>query len=121
MANVSNVNRQATARTLESALETLKDVAGLVLQTHRAYESAARGGRGLRQDEVASTAGTNQTAISNLEQGKSIPPDPTLSQILAACGLNMAAGEGGHALLQVLRVVRDEQANIKKIAKQKPA
>ncbi len=121
MANVSNVNRQATARALASALETLKDVAGLVVQTHRAYESASRNGQGLTQDAVATQANCSQPTISNLEQGKTVPCDPMLSDILAACGLNMSAGHGGAGLLALLQLVRDHQNEINLTQDEQPS
>ena len=112
MADVGNVNRQATARALASAFDTVKAVTGLVIQTHRLYESPSRMGKGLTQDELANQADCSQTLISNLEQGKSFPGDETLLKILKICGFNMESGHGGHALFALLRVIRDEQVGI---------
>jgi transcriptional regulator with XRE-family HTH domain len=122
MANMSNVNRLATARVLLSALDHFKACAGLSVQTHRAYESAARGGVGLTQEHVATAAGTNQPTVSNLEQAKSIPGDPILQNILAQAGFDMTAGTGsGHALLQILRAIRDNEGNLQNIEADRPA
>lgn len=103
MAYTANVNRLATSRVLITAVDQLKACAGLTIQTHRAYESAARDGKGLTQTEVANKAGggATQGIVSNLETGKSIPPDPMLANILRESGFDMNGS--GASLLAVLR------------------
>jgi hypothetical protein len=123
MAVVSNVNRRAAARALVQQVATLKTIAGLTLQTHRAYESPGRNGEGLTQTRVAEAAGgaVTQPIISQLENGTRIPPDPALENILSAAGFNMANGRGGQAMLRILRVIRDNEVAIKRIMNERPA
>lgn len=118
---VSNVNRKAAAKTVNAALQTLLKTIGLSIQTHRAYESSSRGSRGLRQEEVATHAGTSQSAISTLENGTAIPEDDTiLEAILEKCGFDMQPGMGGEALFNVLKALRDNKNGMKLIDKQLP-
>lgn len=121
MAIVSNVNRKAAAKTLVEHVALLGKVAGLVIQTHRAYESPQRGGRGLTQQAVANAANVQQPTMSKLENGSVIPGDPALSHVLQAAGFNMAAGGGGAALLALLQAIRDNQGGLKQIINEKPA
>lgn len=120
MADVGNVNRQATARALSSVVTTAKRIAGLVIQTHRVYESPSRTGKGLQQKDVAKTAQCSNGTVSDLEQGKSIPKDLTLRRILKASGFDMATGHGGDALLKVLQAIRDGEKAISNIEKELP-
>lgn len=123
MAIVSNVNRKASAKAFIQQVATLKTIAGLSVQTHRAYESAGRGGQGLRQEDVKANAGAgaSQSTISNLENGKAIPSDPALSKILAAAGFTMTPTSGGAALLAILQAIRDNEGDLKKLQSEKPA
>lgn len=121
MAQTANVNRLATARVLITAVDQLKACAGLTVQTHRAYESPARGGKGLTQTEVANKAGggATQGIVSNLENGKSIPADPMLANILSASGFDMAGS--GASLLALLQTIRDHEGNLAGIEDDQPA
>ena len=123
MAVVSNVNRKASGKALIQQVATLKTIAGLAVQTHRAYESPGRGSKGLKQQDVvaAAGAGVHQPTVSYLENGKSIPGDPALKSILAAAGFNMSANWGGSALLSILQAIRDNQANLAKLANERSA
>jgi hypothetical protein len=123
MAIVSNVNRQASAKAIIQQVAALKTIAGLAIQTHRAYESPGRGGKGLRQADVVDKAGDGvwQPTISNLENGGTIPPDAVLERILRESGFNLSANSGGSALLRILAVIRDQEANLAKLKKEKPA
>ncbi len=66
MAIISNVNRKATVKALLRAVDQVKAVAGLSIQTHRAYESTSRTTGGLTQDDVATSAahGVTQPIVS---------------------------------------------------------
>jgi hypothetical protein len=123
MAIISNVNRRASAKAIKQQVATLKTIAGLAIQTHRAYESPSRDGQGLRQTDVANNAGNGawQATISNLENGKTIPGDPVLRKILAASGFDLSANKGGAALLAILQAIRDNEANLAKMVNEKPA
>jgi DNA-binding XRE family transcriptional regulator len=120
MADVGNVNRQATARALFSAVTTARCIAGLVIQTHRVYESSSRTGKGLQQKDIAKIAKCSNGTVSNLERGTSIPKDPTLQRILKASGFDMVTGHGGDALLKVLQAIRDGQKAVSNIEKELP-
>lgn len=121
MADTGNVNRQATARALVLALKAVKSVAGLVVQTHRVYESASRGSVGLKQCDVASKAKCSGATVSNLEQGKGIPiKRGLLSKILKQCGFDMRSKHGGAGLLALLKVIRDNEKAIERIEKEPP-
>lgn len=115
----ANVNRKATARTLSSALNHLKHVVGLVVQTHRAYESPERLD-GLKQTDVENKAKCPKQTMTKLENGTSIPDAKYLSKILKACGFDMTASHGGAGLLALLNVLRDHEASIKNIEKETP-
>ncbi len=118
---VGNVNRLATTRALARGIETIKGIAGLVIQTHRLYESPSRASMGYKQMNVKDKANCSQGTISNLEQGKSIPKKAQLRAILKTCGFDMRKNHGGHALFSLLNVIRDEQRAIKRnIAKERP-
>ena len=123
MAIVSNVNRKATTKALIQQIATLKSIAGLAIQTHRAYESAARQSKGLKQQDVANKAGATvyQATVSDLENGKRIPDDPALAKILQAAGFNLGQNSGGTALLAILRAIRDNESNLAKLKAEKPA
>lgn len=122
MAIISNVNRQASAKAIIQQVETLKTIAGLAIQTHRAYESPSRNGKGLKQQDVVNLAGSgvHQPTVSSLENGKNIPGDPALKNILDAVGFNTTANSGGAALLAILRAIRDNQSNLSKLKAEKP-
>jgi hypothetical protein len=122
MAIVSNVNRKASAKAIIQQVATLKTIAGLAIQTHRAYESASRKGKGLRQEDVVAAVGgaTYQATVSNLENGKTIPADPSLQKILRATGFKLSRGRGGSALLAILKAIRDNQKNLAKLEVEKP-
>ena len=115
----ANVNRKATARTLSSALQHLKRVVGLVVQTHRAYESAERP-EGLKQSDVEKKAKCPAQTMTGLENGTSIPDAKHLSKILKACGFNMTPSHGGAGLLALLNALRDHEASIKRIKEELP-
>lgn len=121
MANISNVNRKATAEAVSPSVALLKRILGLSIQTHRAFESPGRNGKGLRQQDVASLANTTQAVVSKLENGKEIPNNPLLRRILRAAGFNLVAPGGGDALFRILGAIRDNEANLKKIVRERPS
>ena len=49
----------------------------------------ARRKAGLTQRELASRAGTSQSAIARYERARSMPDIPTLHRLLAACGFDL--------------------------------
>lgn len=115
----ANVNRRATARALSSGLAHLKRVIGLVVQTHRAYESSQHPD-GLKQKDVEGTTDCPKGTMTKLENGTSIPDAKDLSAILKACGFNMTASHGGAGLRALLNVLRDHEGFIKEIEKESP-
>lgn len=121
MAVVSNVNRKATAEAVVQSVALLKRIVGLSIQTHRAFESPGREGKGRTQQDVASQANTQQSVVSKLENGKLIPANKLLSNILREAGYNMAGPGGGTALLRILQAIRDNEANLKKTVKEQPS
>lgn len=124
MAVISNVNRKATVKALLLAVNQVKAVAGLSIQTHRAYESTSRTNGGLTQDDVKTAAGhgVTQPMMSALENGKTIPNDARLQAILQAAGFKMApANSSGNALFNVLKAIRDNEAGLKQLSNDKPA
>jgi hypothetical protein len=124
MAIISNVNRKATVKTLLRSFEQVKAVAGLTIQTHRAYESASRDGEGLTQMEVCRVAGSGvtQPTISALENGKTIPSNVQLRAILKAAGFKMTPkSSSGNSLLKVLKAIRDNESGLKDLIDDKPA
>lgn len=124
MAIISNVNRKATVNALLRSIEQVKAVAGLTIQTHRAYESASRGGKGITQTAVQNAAGNGvtQPTISNLENGKTIPNDVQLRAILQVAGFKMTpANSSGNAMFNVLKAIRDNEAGLKGLRTDKPA
>lgn len=124
MAIISNVNRKATVNALLRAVDQVKAVAGLSIQTHRAYESPSRTTGGLTQADVKNAAGhgVTQPMVSDLENGKNIPNDARLIAILAAAGFKMTpAKSSGTALFNVLKAIRDNEDELKQLIKDKPA
>lgn len=115
----ANVNRKATARTLSSAVAHLKRVIGLVVQTHRAYESPQRPD-GLKQTDVEEKTKCPKQTMSKLENGGAIPDAKELNAILKACGFNMGASQGGAGLRALLNVLRDHEKSIKTIEEESP-
>lgn len=107
MANTANVNRHATAWVFISALEHLQACAGLVVQTHRAYCAPSTEAKGKTQQKLADDAGTDRNHVGKLERGETIPPDPTLENILTQAGFKMGSGESGRAFLVLLQAIRD--------------
>lgn len=120
MERVSNVNRVATANTLAAALETLMRTAGLVVQSHRAYESSRKKGRGLLQREVARMARVTKTVVSELERGRSVPSDAVLRRILRASGLRQGKRTAGEGFFQLLRAIRIHGPAVRRVAKETP-
>lgn len=120
MAYVSNVNRRASAKAIIQQVATLKTIAGLAIQTHRAYESPSRQGKGRTQEEVASQAGASQATVSNLENGK-ICGKVKLLKILEASGFNLSKDKGGLALFNILVVIRENEENLEKLLREPPA
>ena len=122
MKRVSNVNRKASANAIIQQVATLKTVAGLTIQTHRAYESPSRGGKGLRQKEVKDKAGSgvSTTAISWLENGRAIPRPKALESILKASGFHLTKRSGGSALLALLKTIKSYETTLKKLRDEKP-
>ena len=122
MAIVSNVNRKASAKAIIQQVAALKTIAGLAVQTHRAYESPSRGGKGLRQGDVVGIAGNGvwQATVSNLENGKTIPSDAALRKILRASGFSLSANSGGSALFKILCAIREQERNLAKLKDEKP-
>lgn len=120
MALVSNVNRVATANALAADLDCLVRLAGLVVQTHRAYESGSKGQRGLRQQEVAARALVSKTLVSQLERGVNIPRSAALRRILRATGMHMGRGSAGRAFCDLLCAIRDYRPGVRRLAKETP-
>lgn len=120
MDRVSNVNRVATANALSTHLRGLVQSAGLVVQTHRAYESWRKGGRGLLQREVAAKVGVTKAVVSQLERGCNIPSDKVLRRIMHACGMNLRMGTAGHGFFQLLRTIRLYGDAVRRLAKETP-
>jgi DNA-binding XRE family transcriptional regulator len=117
---VANVNRKASAEALFRQVAALKRIAGLVIQTHRAYESPGRGGEGRTQKVVAQAAGVSKTLISFLENGK-IPTAAALKSIFRESGFNLSTKKsGGSALLKILAVIREQEKNLEKLLEESP-
>ena len=54
--------------------------------------------------------------VSNLEQGKAVPNDPTLEYILRESGFDMTPNTGsGAALLGLLQAIPDNEGNLQSI------
>lgn len=120
MKRVTNVNRVATANTMADCLDLFQRTAGLVVQTHRAYESGRKQGLGLLQKAVARRAGVTKTVVSQLECGRGIPGDRVLRRILQVVGVRLGRGTAGEGFYQFLRAVRDHGADVRRIARERP-
>lgn len=120
MERVTNVNRVATANALAATLDLLLRIAGLAIQSHRAYESWRKGGRGYLQREVAAKAGVSKAVVSQLERGVNVPSDAVLRRILHVCGFRLQGQSAGSALFQVLRILRQHGSALRTLAKETP-
>ena len=71
----------------------------------------ARGRAGLTQRELAQRAGTSQSVVARIEQGRSDPSSSTLLRLLAAAGFELRseltpiAVAGTHMLEDVARIL----------------
>ena len=120
MEKVSNVNRVATANTFAASVDMLMRVAGLVIQSHRAYENSRKRGRGLLQREVAQRARVTKTVVSQLERGCKIPGDAVLRRIFRASGLRLGKGTAGEGFFRLLRAIRIHGPAVRRVAKETP-
>ncbi|HMN14044.1 MAG TPA: helix-turn-helix transcriptional regulator [Bellilinea sp.] len=119
MAKAANVFRKATVELLLIQLSAIEKTAGVVVKSYRDYSSATNPSK--TQAQLAAAAGTNQPTISALENGKKIPPDPLLTNILTNVGLPPApATPGPLALAELLRYIRDQRENLKQLSKHFP-
>lgn len=120
MAGVSNVNRLATTKVLIQHVALLVAQAGLVVQTHRAYESGAKSGRGLLQEEVAKKARVSKSLVGMLERGVNIPRDGNLRRILRASGMRLGGHTAGEGFYQLLCAIRRYRGQVSRLGKETP-
>ncbi len=121
MAKAANVFRKATVELLLIQLLAIEKTIGVVVKSYRDYSSATNPSK--TQAEVAGATATNQPTISALENGKKIPLDPLLSNILSHVGLPPAPtppNPGPQALLLLLQYIRDQRDNLKQLSKHFP-
>jgi|EndMetStandDraft_8_1072994.scaffolds.fasta_scaffold22826_4 hypothetical protein len=119
MAKAANVFRKATVELLLIQLSAIEKTAGVVVKSYRDYSSTTNPSK--TQAQVATASGTSQPVISALENGRKIPPDPLLANILTNVGLPPAAAAPGPlALAELLRYIRDQRENLKQLSRHFP-
>lgn len=117
MATAANSFRLTAAEMFQAQQEQQLRSAGVLIKSYRDYTSP--GNPSATQTEIAATAGTKQSVVSDLERGKKVPVNKILSGILTAVGLDTAKPEG-KAVFETLCTIRNTQDDIKKLPKHKP-
>jgi len=103
---------------LAKEIESLKLTVGILIKATRAYKSPAQPD-GAKQTDVATASGLTQPQVSSFENGEFIPDDYKLTAALSACGFDLNK-PGAAALQELIRFIRDKEADLQKLESELP-